>query len=120
MEPIFKADQLLPKLIRLRDAPLYLGMDKNRFNQEVRSTLSTIPIGIQGVAFDRLELDNWADHYKALKGRPAQRSTLWKQNTEAYQGFSKGAKSGISTKGSGDSAFAKAVEALNLSKRKDF
>lgn len=118
MEPIVKADQLLPKLIRLRDAPLYLGMDKNRFNQEVRSTLSTIPIGIQGVAFDRLELDNWAEHYKALKGR-APRSSLCK-NTEAYQGLSKEAKSGISIKGFGGSAFAKAVAALNLSKPKDF
>ena len=26
----------LPRFIRLRDAPSYLGMDKNRFNREVR------------------------------------------------------------------------------------
>lgn len=25
-----------PRLIRLRDAPNYLGMDKNRFNKEVK------------------------------------------------------------------------------------
>jgi hypothetical protein len=27
--------KLLPRLIRFRDAPRYLGMDKNRFNREV-------------------------------------------------------------------------------------
>jgi hypothetical protein len=27
---------LIPRFIRLRDAPSYLGMDKNRFNREVR------------------------------------------------------------------------------------
>lgn len=26
---------LLPRLIRFRDAPAYLGMDRNRFNSEV-------------------------------------------------------------------------------------
>ncbi len=41
----------------MRDAPAYLGMDKNRFNREVRPTLTTIPIGIQGLAFDRVDLD---------------------------------------------------------------
>ena len=29
----------LPRIIRLRDAPAYLGMDKNRFNAEVRPHL---------------------------------------------------------------------------------
>jgi len=35
---------LAPRFIRLRDAPHYLGMDKNRFNREVRPQLTTIPI----------------------------------------------------------------------------
>jgi hypothetical protein len=38
---------ILPRFIRLRDAPSYLGMDKNRFNREVRPLLSAIPIGTQ-------------------------------------------------------------------------
>lgn len=37
--------QIQPRLIRLRDAPCYLGMDKNRFNREVRASLTEIPIG---------------------------------------------------------------------------
>ena len=47
---------LLPRLVRFRDAPFYLGMDRNRFNAEVRPQLTEIPIGTQGIAFDRLEL----------------------------------------------------------------
>ena len=63
-----------PRLLRLRDAPDYLGMDRNRFNAEVRPELTEIPIGEQGVAFDRLDLDAWVDEYKSRNGRPGQRS----------------------------------------------
>ncbi len=52
---------LLPRLIRLKDVPKYIGMDKNRFNHLVRPNLIEIPIGAQGVAFDRLDLDAWVD-----------------------------------------------------------
>jgi len=62
--------EVLPRLIRLRDAPAYLGMDRNRFNQTVRPCLIEIPIGDQGVAFDRLDLDAWAEDYKSRNGRP--------------------------------------------------
>src|SRR5260221_13305618 len=62
---------LLPRFIRLRDAPAYLGMDKNRFNRNVRPLLCVIPIGTQGIAFDRVDLDAWADEYKNRNGRPA-------------------------------------------------
>lgn len=45
-------------------------MDRNRFNAEVRPALTEIPIGRQGIAFDRLELDRWADDYKRRRGLP--------------------------------------------------
>jgi hypothetical protein len=64
---------LLPRLVRFRDAPAYLGMDRNRFNREVRPHLTNIPIGRQGIAFDRLELDAWVDDYVSCNGRPAAR-----------------------------------------------
>jgi hypothetical protein len=60
---------VLPRFIRHRDAPRYLGMDRHRFNAEVRPTLTEIPIGEQGIAFDRLDLDDWAEDYKARNGR---------------------------------------------------
>ena len=63
---------ILRRLIRLRDAPRYLAMDKNRFNSEVRPFLTEIPIGVQGVAFDRLDLDAWAEDYIQSNGRPAE------------------------------------------------
>ena len=62
---------MLPRLIRLRDAPSYLGMDRHHFNADVRPYLIEIPIGLQGIAFDRLDLDAWADDHKSRNGRPA-------------------------------------------------
>src|SRR6202050_5922020 len=75
-----KLAPFLPRFIRLRDAPSYLGMDKNRFNRDVRPLLDVIPIGSQGIAFDRLDLDSWADDYKSRNGHPAaqpEREKLW-------------------------------------------
>lgn len=66
------AVQLLPRFIRLRDAPAYLGMDRHRFNAEVRPRILEIPVGIQGIAFDRLDMDAWADDYKSCNGRRPQ------------------------------------------------
>ena len=68
---------LLPRLLRFRDAPRYLGMDRNRFNAEVRPSLTEIPIGRQGITFDRLELDAWVDQYKSRNGRPGRPQGEW-------------------------------------------
>lgn len=65
---------MLVRFVRLRDAPQYVGMDRNRFNVEVRPYLTEIPIGRQGIAFDRLELDAWADDYVLRNGRPPERA----------------------------------------------
>ena len=46
--------EFMPRFIRLRDAPRYFGMDKNRFNRDLRPRLTEIRIGKQGRAFDRL------------------------------------------------------------------
>jgi hypothetical protein len=43
-----------PRFIRFRHAPAYLGMDRNRFNREVRPEVREIPIGDRGIAFDML------------------------------------------------------------------
>ena len=47
-------------------------MDRNRFNAEVRPYVTTIPIGLRGIAFDRRELDAWADKYIGRFGQAAQ------------------------------------------------
>lgn len=74
----------MPRLIRLRDVPHYLGMDRNRFGSEVRPYLTEIPIGKQGIAFDRLELDAWVDEYKDRYGRPP-KAALSKSGTKARE-----------------------------------
>ena len=56
-------------MLRLKEAPRYLGMDINRFNKEVHPFITEIRIGLQGVGFDRLDLDHWFDHYKARSAR---------------------------------------------------
>jgi hypothetical protein len=99
-----------PRLIRHRDAPAYLGMDKNRFNQEVRPFLLEIPLGRQGIAFDRLDLDAWVDHYKACNGRPTSTNgglKVW--DATGSQDFESVGRSGISKSRSVEKRFAKAL-----------
>src|SRR5262245_41948264 len=61
---------LLPRLVRQRDAPAYLGMNRQHFDAEVRPQLTEVPLGLRAIAYDRLELDAWADAYIASRGRP--------------------------------------------------
>ena len=110
------APVLLPRIIRFRDAPSYLGMDRNRFNAEVRPYLTEVPIGKQGVGFDRLGLDAWLDDYIARNGRPAQKGVQrWGANK--YPVSSSGPGFGTSTSGSTGGEFAKALDQLASRKR---
>ena len=88
-----------PRLIRLKDAPDFFGMDIKRFNREIRPLLTEIRIGCQGRAFDRLEMEALADDYKSRNGRPvAERIQLWDDTVDACQASSNEAVSGTSTK----------------------
>lgn len=110
--------QILPRLIRLRDAAHYLGMDPNRFNAEVRSYIIEIPIGKQGIAFDRLDLDAWVDQYKESNGRPGKQKGENKPWDERkFQVSTKGTGSGTLTKKSEKEEFAKALERAISKKR---
>ncbi len=110
---------MLPRLIRFRDAPKYLGMDKNRFNRDVRPHLIEIPIGKQGIAFDRLDLDAWVEHYKCCNGRPkTNRRNIWDE-TKKCQGLSNVETYGTSTKSLTAEEFAKVLAQVTSSKRKD-
>ena len=107
---------LLPRFIRLRDAPFYLGMDRNRFNAEVRQLLTSIPIGRQGVAFDRLELHAWVEEYISRNGRPAERSKIW--DAEDHRASTDEATTGGLTRKSKDTEdWRKAVARLTLRRR---
>lgn len=54
-----------PRIIRAKQAPGYLGMCRDVFNKTVRPYVNEFPIGLQGIGFDRVELDQWADAYIA-------------------------------------------------------
>ncbi|MCU0971804.1 MAG: hypothetical protein MUF57_08485 [Gammaproteobacteria bacterium] len=109
---------LLPRLVRLRDAPFYLGMDRNRFNAEVRPRLTELRIGTQGVAFDRLELHAWADDYVQRNGRPGQPigGRLW--DASDCQGSTCAVGSGTLTSEYEEAAFAKALAQATSPRRK--
>ena len=110
---------LLPRMLRLRDAPTYLGMDRNRFNTEVRPSLTVIPIGEQGIAFDRFELDAWVDEYKSMHGRQAtaKGESLWQGRKHPASLSAPGC--GTSTSVSTGGEFAKALDQINLKKQND-
>ncbi|MGO9121231.1 MAG: hypothetical protein ACLQPD_26925 [Desulfomonilaceae bacterium] len=113
-------ETVLPRLIRLRDAPRYLGMDPNRFNAEVRPYLTEIPIGKQGIGFDRLDLDAWFEDYKISNGRPGKAiggKPPW--DKKFHQGSGNVVKPGTYGKRSELTEFEKALERASLRKRKD-
>jgi hypothetical protein len=109
----------MPRVLRLRDAPRYLGMNRNLFNSDVRPFLSEVRIGRQGVAFDRLELDAWWEQYQSRNGRPAaRRNKPWDKRKDGYPASSKGAVSGTLTRKSEVADFAKALEKTTSGKRR--
>ena len=111
------APDIAPRLVRFRDAPRYLGMDRNRFNAEVRPYLTEVPVGKQGIGFDRLELDAWFEDYKSRNGRPARKgASTW--DAREYPASSGEPESGMSTNASAGGEFAKALDQLNSRKRK--
>lgn len=113
-----RSTALLPRFIRYRDAPAYLGMDRNRFNEEVRPFITVIPIGKQGIAFDRLDLDAWADDYIQRNGRPSRQlgGNLW--DVKERQDFGNGVNAGTLKSKSKDMAdFSKALARTALKKR---
>jgi len=109
---------VIPRFLRLRDAPSYLGMDRNRFNREVRPCVTEIPIGSQGIAFDRIELDQWADHYMEHSGRLPIRlkgDQIW--DAKQVQDFGNAVTSGTSIKRCSVNAFNKALAQATSKKR---
>lgn len=104
----------LPRVLRAKTAHLYLGMSRDVFNQEVKPFVTVIPIGRQGIGYDRLELDAWLEHYKHRNGRPATQFLGGRlcQNQDLCQGSSYEVDTGTSTSvthSSPEGDFAKAL-----------
>ena len=60
---------LQPRILRAGIAPCYCGMSRAVFDQEIRPYLVTVPIGVQGLGFDRLDIDRALDEYISRRGR---------------------------------------------------
>jgi hypothetical protein len=82
------------RLVRLRDAARYLGLDPHVFDRDVRPELTESRHG-RAILFDRLELDAWAD-YTMARGRAPVRRTLWQNGI--HQDLSREERSGTSRK----------------------
>lgn len=58
-----------PRFLSYKDAVLYCGFGKDRFDVEVRPMLTEIPRGKRAILFDRLDLDAFLDDYKEQNRR---------------------------------------------------
>ncbi len=100
---------IAPRFLRVRDAHGYCGMSREIFNNEIRPYLVEIQIGTQGVAFDRLDLDDVLDDCKSRNGRPAKKGgRIWVG--KEHQVSSKETGFGTSTRSYTDADFAKVLE----------
>lgn len=84
-------------------------MSREIFNAQIRPYLIEIPIGTQGIAFDRLELDAVLDDYKSRNGRPARKGgRLWVG--KELQVSSKETEPGTSTRSYTDADYVRVLE----------
>jgi predicted DNA-binding transcriptional regulator AlpA len=115
------AAPILPRFIRAGEAYGYLGMCRDEFNKTVRPNVREFPIGKQGVGFDRLELDAWADAYVESKAIEKAANQDNNQPRSGRQGVSKwrerqcpastsGTGYGTSTRSSEVTDFKKALD----------
>ena len=80
-----------------------------RLNAEVRMPITEIPIGVQGIALDRTELDAWVDQYIACNGRHGREKGNRYGTQKRRRVSSNVAVSGTSTNASADGEFVKAL-----------
>src|ERR1700722_4606018 len=110
-------ENCVPVIIRFKNAPSYCGMNRQRFNREVRPLLTLIPIGKSGIGFYRQELDAWAEHLKNTQGIPPHRRTTW-EKSDLYRGSGCATASGTLTKWSTENAYLKALKSAKGQKQK--
>jgi hypothetical protein len=116
--------EFLPRVIRAKNAHAYLGMDRNRFNREVKPHLIAVPIGVQGLGYDRFDLDKWWEEYKRRNGMPgallkAEGEEQWVEKLQdSVAGRTSPAERGTFTRCSTARQFMKVVAQVTKKKRK--
>lgn len=122
-----------PRVIRMKDAPAYLGMSRAVFRRSVLPFVPSFPVGDQGVGFDRRDLDDWLDRYKAAHAidktlihaksvncseRSISEDSLWGE--KICPASPREASCGTSTRLSAASDFTRALVAVRERKPKGF
>jgi hypothetical protein len=102
---------ILQRLYKQSQAPSYLGMSEPTFNQLVRPFLTEIKGEGRSIWYDRLDLDRWADDYKAANGRPCVEKSQWRNQPPVSDAET---ASGTFKKPSMEYDFAKAQDAIGL------
>ena len=102
------------RVFNAKTAAQYLGMSQGNFNEKVRPFVVEVPEAANKISFDRLDLDDWWEHHKAVNGKPAQEKTSWQKE---HQALERKAKSGTLKKLSPVSSFDIALEKRNLNKQ---
>jgi hypothetical protein len=72
-----------PGIIRVRDAPYYLGMNKTYFRDQVQPYLTRIRIDKKGIGFTRTELDQWIAYAQATLSQPPRQTPPWENQDHA-------------------------------------
>ena len=80
---IYNGAPLIPGIVRMRDAPYYLGMNKTFFRDAVQPYLTRIPIDKKGIGFTRVELDRWIAYAQATLGQPPKNTPPWENFDQA-------------------------------------
>ena len=104
-----------PRVIRLTDAPAYLGMGAKYFNEHVRPNVELVNLGGNHMKmFDRLDLDAWFTNHKAANGKPTKEQQSWQKEHQASE---KREKFGTLRKSSQENSFELALAKRSLSKQ---
>jgi hypothetical protein len=107
-----------PRVIRVKDAHKYLGMDKTTFAKQIRPYLPTIHITNKSRGFERVDIDSVFDVYKHSRCCPPKKPLLTEddifQKPLRVSVSTKTPNAGQSTNGSKANAF---TSALSTAKR---
>lgn len=75
--------KILPRVIRMAEAPKYCGVSVRVFDSDFRPHLNEAVFGKQGVGFDRIEVDSFITWYFKRHGkRKAQGSKSWQKEEQ--------------------------------------
>jgi hypothetical protein len=113
---------IVPRLLRAKDAPAYLAMDRSLFKKLVEPYVTKRKTSAGHVTFDRLELDAWVDNTRDRYGRPPAPPTEIRRSTwdeSALPASQSVVRSGmLKKKYPGTDAFERALAQASSKKRR--